>query len=135
MAYGVDTPTEVGYEYRKKTVKNSKKSHAKEYDGIPHLDAVTWEIPGGVLEKEYLDGPRGGLTDAIMKKRGRLELLGNSTLVHSGKFTLLRCFEVFRPTQKVLQIKETGQFLTCPCPGPILGCSTQFVPNVILMER
>lgn len=91
MAYGVDTPTEIGYEYRKKRKdpKAKKKGSTNpEFDGIPTLSKVLWESQQGVLEEEVIDAVRGSLTDALIKKKPKHETIQNGTLLHSGDGTI-----------------------------------------------
>jgi len=68
MAYGVDVPTEVGYVYRKKETTN-KKDKKGEYDGIPNLDAVLWEVAGGKIEIEDKNAEGLSLSDILFLKK------------------------------------------------------------------
>lgn len=87
MAYGVDLPTERGYEYRKRRkAKHENKNH--KYDGPPVLSKVFWETPGGILEEQIIEASRGSLTDALIKKKPKLEPILNGTQLHSGDGTI-----------------------------------------------
>lgn len=87
MAYGVDIPTETGYEYRKrrKAIQENKNS---KFDGPPVLSKVIWETAGGAFEEQQLEASRGTLTDALIKKKPKLEPIGSSRLAHSGDGTV-----------------------------------------------
>ena len=86
MAYGVDIPTETGYEYRKRN--NTKQDKNSKFDRPPVLSKVLWEIPGGVIAEQVIKPSSGSLTDALIKKKARLEPLLNGTLLHSGDGTI-----------------------------------------------
>lgn len=92
MAYGVDLPTEVGYEYRKlekikkksKTDdKNAKKKKEESYDGIPSLSAVIWETEGGQLVEERIEN-QNLLGDLWKVKKTKKTPLKHGTFHHSG---------------------------------------------------
>jgi hypothetical protein len=83
MAYGVDIPTEVGYMYRK-TSKVSDQAQPNRMDGIPNLDTVLWEIPGGQLEDERLDVGRNSLAELLTKKKPKRLNRRQGSLPHSG---------------------------------------------------
>jgi Lecithin:cholesterol acyltransferase len=82
MAYGVDVPTEVGYVYRK-TVKAEEGGQSTRVDGIPSIDTVVWETPGGILEDERLDSGRNALAELLSKKPKRRNRR-KGALPHSG---------------------------------------------------
>jgi hypothetical protein len=90
MAYGVDLPTEVGYEYAKTVRQNSPKEESKEnsnkalkYDGVPTIKSIIFEREGGTLEIERFQESKGILTD-IWKKKPKRERLKKGKLNHSG---------------------------------------------------
>jgi hypothetical protein len=83
MAYGVDIPTEVGYVYRK-TEKVKEAAQDNKNDGIPNLESVVWEIPGGQLEDERLDASRNSLAELLTKKKPKRRNRGQGALPHSG---------------------------------------------------
>ena len=83
LAYGVDVPTEVAYEY-KKTEQSEKEvsDNTLEFDSIPRLSVVVEELAAGKLEDERMDVAKG-FPDLFGKKRKRVnERQGN--LPHSG---------------------------------------------------
>jgi len=90
MAYGVDIPTEVGYEYKKKDDAEAKKRRKEEgeFDGIPKLSKVIWETKDGVLMEETAETARGGLADYLTKKKPKQKYMANGTLIHSGDGTI-----------------------------------------------
>lgn len=95
MAYGVDTPTEVGYEYRKPKVDPSKQQQ-NEYDGLPNLSKVIWETSGGLLEEEHyttnmVDEKKGHPSQqrgGILPFRSKLKPFKDGSLSHSGDGTV-----------------------------------------------
>jgi len=82
MAYGVDIPTEVGYRYKKREKAGEKKED--EHDGVPNLQTVLWEDPGGGISEESLEGSRGRLTDLLSKKKRRRVQVKDGLFQHSG---------------------------------------------------
>ena len=87
MAYGVDIPTERGYEYRKRR-KVKQENKGNKFDGPPVLSKVFWETPGGLLEEQAIEASRGSLTDALIKKKPKFEPILNGTQLHSGDGTI-----------------------------------------------
>jgi hypothetical protein len=83
MAYGVDVPTEVGYTYRKRVIKDTSLIEG-EYDGIPNLQRALWEDAGGTLYEERFDVQRGGFGEMLGKKRPRRTKIADGSLHHSG---------------------------------------------------
>ena len=72
MAYGVDIPTEVGYIYKKTTGPGGDKSSPKDENktvGIPNLETVFVEEPGGDLTVESYDATRGSIAEHFIKKK------------------------------------------------------------------
>ena len=98
MAYGVDSPTEAGYVYRKEERINDNRDETNEdpksketseikYDGIPNLYSAIWENEYGEHTVENFGASRS-LTDAVLMKKPKKVPLndGNTTgsLFHSG---------------------------------------------------
>jgi len=79
MAYGVDIPTEVGYVYRK-----SDKTDQTGPDGVPFLESVVWEVPGGQLEDERQEVSRNALADLLTKKKPKRRNRREGALPYSG---------------------------------------------------
>jgi len=80
MAYGVDVPTEVAYEYIKT---NREGEAAPEFDGVPTLKTALWEVAGGHIYEKYLKPAKGKLTD-FWKKQPTRGPLRQGKLHHSG---------------------------------------------------
>jgi hypothetical protein len=78
LAYGVDVPTEVGYQYKK--TENTEMTDSPLFDGVPRLAVVLWELAAGNLEEERLDVAKA-FSDLFGKKK-RKQREGN--LPHSG---------------------------------------------------
>lgn len=90
MAYGVDVPTEAGYIYRKRE-ESDKEQRVDEYDGIPSLEKVIWEEPGGKRTVESHEAVRGkSITESIIpKKKPKREVISTEgRLKHSGDGTI-----------------------------------------------
>ncbi|KAL7566193.1 hypothetical protein ACA910_011267 [Epithemia clementina (nom. ined.)] len=77
MAYGTDTPTEVGYAYIKK---DDKRENMCKKSGIPNLQSVLIETEGGKIFEERLDLPKG----LFSPKKPKREFVGKGSLQHSG---------------------------------------------------
>ena len=78
MAYGLDVPTEIGYIYNKKyNVEETEDGGTKVVDRnenvLPNLKTVFWENPRGVLTKEEIEAPRGGIGEYFVKKKPKRE--------------------------------------------------------------
>lgn len=89
MAYGVDISTEVGYIYKKTTVQEVQKdelSKENKTDGLPSLQAVFWEEPGGELAVESYDANRGSLAEHFIRKKTKKQPYKEQTQKqpHSG---------------------------------------------------
>jgi Lecithin:cholesterol acyltransferase len=85
MAYGVDVPTEIAYEYVK-TERNGtkpKKGDNPLYDGIPGIQTAYWETAGGKIDEERFEPPNFKLTEFWKKKQKRTPLR-EGKLHHSG---------------------------------------------------
>lgn len=82
MAYGVDVPTEVAYEYVKKQRETSD-SESSGFDNMPTIAAAIWETAGGAIAKEHMDCSKAKLTDFWKKKQKRVPT-GEENLHHSG---------------------------------------------------
>lgn len=83
MAYGVDLPTEVAYEYTKTERGNPEKEEAAEFDGIPNVKIVFWETEGGKMKAERIE-PKGNMLTGMWKKKQKRETFLNGKLHHSG---------------------------------------------------
>ena len=77
MAYGTDTPTEVGYSYFKR--EDRRESMCKKA-GTPNLQSVLIEAEGGKILEERLDMPKG----LFSPKKPKRNLVGQGSLRHSG---------------------------------------------------
>eukprot|EP00563_Minutocellus_polymorphus_P014426 CAMPEP_0181053474 /NCGR_PEP_ID=MMETSP1070-20121207/18131_1 /TAXON_ID=265543 /ORGANISM="Minutocellus polymorphus, Strain NH13" /LENGTH=770 /DNA_ID=CAMNT_0023132613 /DNA_START=3 /DNA_END=2316 /DNA_ORIENTATION=- len=94
MSYGVDVPTEVGYQYFKSETIGEVKED--EYDGTPRVRTVIWEeAEGKIVEEVDDDEAPKSLTDAITKKIGwgkkksaRRVINATKPLGHSGDGTI-----------------------------------------------
>lgn len=81
MAYGVDVPTEVGYEY----VKTEREGEEQpEFDGIPFLKTAYWESAGGRIDAT--DTP--SKTKGFWNKQPKRVPLRDGELPHSGDGTV-----------------------------------------------
>lgn len=94
MSYGVDVPTEVGYQYLKSETIGELKED--DYDGKPSVRTVIWEEPEGKIVEEVVgDEAPKSLTDAITQKIGlgkkkstRRVINATKPLGHSGDGTI-----------------------------------------------
>lgn len=82
MAYGVDIPTEVGYDYVKKIQEVKDNSTQPEFDGIPTMQVALWETASGKLEEQDLI-PRSRVKE-FWKKKPKRVLIQDGKLHHSG---------------------------------------------------
>ena len=81
MAYGVDLPTEVAYEYVKTdrdAADNKKRDHQ------PTLQTVYWETAGGAISTEHVDQQKPNKLTDFWKKKQKREPLRIGKLHHSG---------------------------------------------------
>lgn len=77
LAYGVDVPTEIAYEYQK-----VEQVDHNELDGVPRLSVVHYEVAGGNLEEEHHTGK--GFPDLFGKKKRKRSNHRKGSLPHSG---------------------------------------------------
>lgn len=85
MAYGVDTNTEVSYEYKKLY---TEVENPKEFDSVPRLARVIWECAGGELFEQVIDSVRGNIADSLVKKKPKMNSIKDGVLMHSGDGTI-----------------------------------------------
>jgi Lecithin:cholesterol acyltransferase len=91
MAYGVDIPTEVGYEYRKhermgkkdSADRTGKKRKEDLNEGIPTLTAIISELEGGQIFEERIEN-QPVLGDLIRIKKSKKKRLKAGRFRHSG---------------------------------------------------
>jgi hypothetical protein len=81
MAYGVDLPTEVAYEYLKT---DRVDASDKKRDNQPTLQTVYWETAGGAISVEYADQQKSNKLTDFWKKKQKREPLRIGKLHHSG---------------------------------------------------
>ena len=80
MAYGVDLPTEVAYEY----IKTDRDASDKKRDHPPTLQTVYWETAGGAISTEHVDQQKPNKLTDFWKKKQKREPLRIGKLHHSG---------------------------------------------------
>jgi Lecithin:cholesterol acyltransferase len=89
MAYGVDIPTEVGYEYHKrerinkKNISDENRKSEMSFDGIPTLTAILSELEGGQIYEERIQS-QPVLGDLIKIKKSKKKHLKSGRFQHSG---------------------------------------------------
>lgn len=79
MAYGVDVPTEIGFEYLKT---NRIGEDLPNFDGVPLIRTAYWEKAGGKIDAEVMNPAKGRMSGFWKKPKRGPERAGK--LHHSG---------------------------------------------------
>jgi Lecithin:cholesterol acyltransferase len=84
MAYGVDIPTEIGYEYLKTERITAEKKDATKSDNFPNIHTAFWETAGGAISTEHFEQPKSNKLTDFWKKKQKREPLRDGKWHHSG---------------------------------------------------